>query len=64
MIAVLDGKIRGDGVKRICLLFLTALYGPDKFHASVFCTNEVIGTDEKRMGGKVLHSLLNMLIRN
>lgn len=39
-------------------------FGPDKFHASVFCTNEVIGTDEKRMGGKVLHSLLNMLIRN
>lgn len=39
-------------------------FGPDKFHASVFCTNEVIGTDEKRMGGKVLHSLLNTLIRN
>lgn len=39
-------------------------FGTDKFHASVFCTNEVIGTDQKRMGEKVLHSLLNMLIRN
>lgn len=39
-------------------------FGLDKFHASIFCTNEVIGTDQKRMGKKVLHILLNMLIRN